>query len=89
MAKPELDLVELFLGEHGVLYEPRASLSERVWAVAKLTRRSFEQAGYVARSQNALLPEKAKQIVEQYEGKQRGFLGTGVVLGELGEVGHG
>jgi hypothetical protein len=89
MAEPEFDLVGILYGQHGVMYEPGAALSERVWAAAELTRRSFEKAGEIVRGQNPLLPEKAKEIVEKYESQQSGFVGSGVVSGEFGDVGHG
>ncbi len=74
MEKSDIDLVELMFGDDGIAYEPGATLGERVFALAETVRRRFEKAGYFVRGQNPLLPEKAKQIVEKRERKERAFL---------------
>jgi hypothetical protein len=86
MAEPD-DLVGILYGEHGLMYEPSASLGERVWALAETVRRRFEQAGQVVRGQSPFLPQKAKQIADEHERKEASFFATGVMSGEL--VGHG
>ena len=71
MEKAALDLNDLMFGENGIAYEPGATLSERVWALAETFRRNAEKAGHVVRGQSPLLPEKAKQIVEKRGGDER------------------
>ena len=77
MEKSDIDLVELMFGEDGVAYERGATLGCRVFALAETVRRRFEKAGYFVRGQNPLLPEKAKQIIEERERKERALLGAG------------
>ena len=84
MAEPDIDIVELFFGEHGLAYEDSATLGERVWALAETVRRRFEESGCVVRGENPALPEKAKQIVEQREREKRSFFSAGGVLGKIG-----
>ena len=56
----DIGLVDLMFGEDGIAYEPGTTLGERVWILAETVRRRFEKAGHIVRSQNPLLPEKAK-----------------------------
>ena len=71
------------------MYEPGASLGERVWALAEIVRRRFEEAGHVVSGQDPALPEKAKQVADEYERKETSLIGSGMKLGEIGGIGHG
>ena len=83
MVDPDIDLVSLLYGEHGIAYEPGTTLGVSAWVLAETVRRRFEKAGHLVRGQNPLLPEEALQIVEKRESEEASLLSSGVVSGKI------